>query len=99
MFVFDTSPTLQLALVATETLGSPQYLPLDKAHYPRRQVDPVYLRQLHAVANGIAVGLTVMPRMPFSRISGKHQGPSRGSAEIRVKMPHRTQIVLFGAIS
>ena len=85
MFVFDTSPTLQLALVATETLGSPQYLPLDEAHYPRRQVDPVYLRQLHAVANGIAVGLTVMPRMPFQpdlwEASGAIPGFSRDTCK------------------
>lgn len=67
MFVFDTSPSLQLALVATAALGSPQYLPLGEAHYPRRPVDPAYLRQLHAVANSIAIGLTVMPRMRFEK--------------------------------
>lgn len=65
MYVYDSSSSLQLALVATEKLGDPRYVPLDEAPYPRKSVDPVYLRQLHAVANGVATGLTVSPRMPF----------------------------------
>jgi len=80
MFVFDTSPSLQLALVATAALGSPQYLPLEEAPYPRRQVDPVYLRQLHAVANGLAIGLTVMPRMRFERERWEVAGVMPGKA-------------------
>lgn len=80
MYVYDMSPSLQLALVATEALGSPQYLPLGKAPYPRRQVDPAYLRQLHAVANGIAIGLTVMPRMRFERERWEVAGAMPGKA-------------------
>lgn len=80
MFVFDTSPSLQLALVATESLGSPQYLPLGEAPYPRRPVDPAYLHQLHAVANGVAVGLTVMPRMRFERERWEVAGALPGKA-------------------
>jgi hypothetical protein len=65
MYTYDVSQPLQLALVATEKLREPQYVPLDQAPYPRRSVDSAYLRQLHAVANGVAIGPAVASRMPF----------------------------------
>lgn len=65
MYVFDRSDCLQLALVATDNLRDPKYLPLDQADLPFRVVAPAYLRQLHAVANGVPIGLTVMTRRPF----------------------------------
>lgn len=65
-YIYDRSHSLGIALVAAGDLSGARYVPLDQAPAHWSEIDPVYLRQLHAVANSEAVGLVVMRRRPFS---------------------------------
>ena len=62
---FDRSPSLDLALVATNTLRAPRYVPLALAPVERATVSAPALRQLHAVANSVVEGLIARQRAPL----------------------------------
>lgn len=62
---YDLSPQLNLALVADADLGNARYVALPDAPLPLCPLPIPYLLQLHAVANSVPAGLTVMSRMPF----------------------------------
>ena len=62
---FDRSPELGLALVAEADLSGACYVELAAAPADRGTTHLPYLRQMHAVANGVAEGMVVRPRMPF----------------------------------
>lgn len=64
-YTYDRSAALELALVADAKLSDCRYVPLAEAPTEERAVDQVYLRQMHAVANSVADGLVVRPRMPL----------------------------------
>lgn len=59
---YDRSPELGLALVADARLHGARYVPLADAPGATGVTALAYLRQLHAVANSIASGLTVRQR-------------------------------------
>lgn len=62
---FDRSPALELALVATEDLREPHYVPLQEAPATERYAAAPYLRQMHTVANGVVHGLVVHALRPL----------------------------------
>lgn len=63
--IFDRSPALGLALVASDDLRQPRYVPLVSAPADLRDIDIAYLRQLHVVANGVVTGLVAQQREPL----------------------------------
>lgn len=64
-YTYDHNSKLGLALIAREDLSDAQYVALEDAPEQRRAIDHAYLRQLHAVANGVAEGLVVRQRYTF----------------------------------
>lgn len=64
-YTFDTSSELELALIAEANMSGARYVPLSEAPSEKRTALLPYLRQMHAVANAVPCGLTVMARMPF----------------------------------
>jgi hypothetical protein len=66
LYTFDTSRTLNLALVATQDLSDPQYVPLSGAPTDLRAIALPYLRQLHTIANTELCGLIARQRSPLN---------------------------------
>lgn len=64
-YTYDRSVELQLALVAEADLSGACYVALADAPTALGQAERPYLRQMHAVANSVSSGITVMTRRPF----------------------------------
>lgn len=64
--VYDRSLSLKLALVADANYSGARYIPLDQAPAEPGNAPAPYLRQMHAIANSIPCGMTVMSRHPFN---------------------------------
>jgi hypothetical protein len=62
LYTYDRSPHDGLALVATEGLAAPHYVPLADAPLEERTAPRTYLKQMHYVANAIPNGLVITGR-------------------------------------
>jgi len=64
MLTFDRNATLNLALVAEFDFSRAHYEPLDEAPATTAPYAPrAYLRQMHAVANGVICGVVANQRV------------------------------------
>jgi len=63
LYTFDRSADLGLALVAEAGWRKPRYVAIKDAPSGCETVPRPYLRQMHAVANGVVDGVIVRRRM------------------------------------